>query len=373
MGYNYSSTARAAELSESVTGSATVLKVSSVAGLPAVPFTVVVDVATESEEVCTVTGLAGLNLTVTRGEDGTAAVPHQVGAVVRHMVVARDLRQAQAHIDATSNVHGIGASSAVVGTATTQTLTGKTISGASNTFQAVPGSALNAGSVTATQLGTGAVQTDKISDLNVTTAKLADNAVTTAKLGDDQVTTAKLPDAAVTAPKLAANSVETAKIPDAAVTAAKIADLPTPATAGRPVPRSYVEPVTGTVDWASNYGRYTNSYPEKFTWRVHMGRAFVDGGVTRTGLNTTVTEGVAFSITEPLPVDCRPAGVVAGSSIVLGSVSGNWDDTFTVEAIYDDVTKRIQIRHRQRTSSGGAIAVGQNAWWAVLTGLNWAV
>lgn len=180
MVYNYSSTARAAELSEAVTGSATLLKVSSVAGLPSPPFTIVVDVATESEEIVTVTNVAGLNLTVQRGRDGTGAVPHQVGAVVRHMLTAESLRRWEAHLDAEAGVHGLAPGAAVVGTTTAQTLTGKTISGDVNTFQLVPGSALNDGSVTASKLGTGAVQTAKISDSAVTDAKI--DSVAAAKL-----------------------------------------------------------------------------------------------------------------------------------------------------------------------------------------------
>jgi len=224
MGYNYSSVARATELSEAVTGSATLLKVSSVTGLPTVPFTVVVDVATESEEILTVTGVAGLNLTVMRGQDGTAAVPHQVGAVVRHMAVGRDFRQAQDHIDAASNVHGLAGGAAVVGTSSAQTITNKTISGASNTFQAVPGSVLNDGTVVAAKLGTGAVTTAKISDANVTTAKIADAGVTTPKIADANVTTPKIADASVTTAKIGDSQVTAAKIVDGGVGTAELAD-----------------------------------------------------------------------------------------------------------------------------------------------------
>jgi hypothetical protein len=370
MGYNYSSTARAAELSESVTGSATVLKVSSVAGLPSVPFTVVVDVATESEEVCTVTGVAGLNLTVTRGEDGTAAVPHQVGAVVRHMVVARDLRMAQTHIDAASNVHGIGAPSSVVGTATAQTLTNKTISGANNTFQAVPGGVLNDGSVTAVKLGTGAVQTAKISDLNVTTAKLADGAVTTVKLGDSQVITAKLGDAAVTAPKLASNSVETAKIVDSAVATAKLADgAVTTAKVGdgQITPAKLAAATTGTIPIGGGYGQYSSGYPTTIRYQVDRGAVTLDAFLGRTGATTAVADGGMVTITGTVPVEARPSGSVEIPVAVVDSFLSNFA---VCELMFDPSSNVFKVRFRRIVSSG-SLPITQGDWWVSLRGVTY--
>lgn len=105
---HYSSTAAAMQLQGSVNGSSATLTVDKVVGLPAsTPFTVVIDPGTEVEEIVTVTNVAGTTLTVIRGEDGTAGVPHSGGAVVRHMVTARDLREPQQHIAATSDVHGV--------------------------------------------------------------------------------------------------------------------------------------------------------------------------------------------------------------------------------------------------------------------------
>jgi len=373
MGYNYSSTARAAELSESVTGSATVLKVSSVAGLPAVPFTVVVDVATESEEVCTVTAVAGLNLTVTRGEDGTAAVPHQVGAVVRHMVVARDLRQAQTHIDASANVHGIGASSSVVGTATTQTLTGKTISGASNTFQAVPGSALNDGTVTAVKLGTGAVQTAKVSDLAVTTAKLADAAVTTAKIADANVTTAKVADAAVTAVKLASNSVETAKIVDSNVTTPKLADSAVTTAKvndGAITPAKLGSATTGTVPIGSGYGQYSSDYPTTIRYQVDRGAVTLDGFLGRTGATTAVADGGSITITGTVPAEARPFG---GTIEIPIKIVGTYLSNFAVaELLFDPVSNVFKVRFRRIVSSG-SLPITQGDFYVSLKGVTYLI
>lgn len=202
MGYNYSSVARAAELAAPVTGSSTALTVSSVTGFPPPPFTLVLDVAQESEEIVTVTAVAGSVLTVQRGQDGTAAVPHLVGAVCRHAAVARDFRNMSLHMDATAGVHGLGSTASVVGTSTPQALTNKTFDGAQNTVTNLP----------TTAFANSAVATSKIADAAVTTPKIADASVTTAKVGDAQVTTPKVADLAVTTPKLAAASVTPAKL-----------------------------------------------------------------------------------------------------------------------------------------------------------------
>jgi hypothetical protein len=140
---HYSSIAQQAELTSGVDTDVTSLVVSTVTGWPvSTPFTVVLEPGTANEEIVTVDGVAGTTLTVTRGQDGSAAVAHAAGAVVRHMMTARDLREPQQHIDATSDVHGTGVGAAVVGTTTTQTLTNKTISGAANTLSNIPQSAV---------------------------------------------------------------------------------------------------------------------------------------------------------------------------------------------------------------------------------------
>lgn len=104
----YSSVAAPSALTAPVNGVATSFALSSVAGLPvSYPFTLVVDPGTESEEIVTVTALSGSTATVIRGEDGTSGLSHTSGAVVRHMMTGRDLREAQQHINATSGVHGV--------------------------------------------------------------------------------------------------------------------------------------------------------------------------------------------------------------------------------------------------------------------------
>lgn len=141
----YSSTAQPVTLTGNVISSATTIAVNTVSGLPTqMPFTLIIDPGKSTEEIITVTSVAGVTLTVIRGEDGSAAQAHTTGAEVRHMMTARDLREPQQHIDANANVHGVGSGNAIVGTATTQTLRNKTISGADNTLTAIPQSAVSA-------------------------------------------------------------------------------------------------------------------------------------------------------------------------------------------------------------------------------------
>ena len=135
----YSSTAVAMALTGAVNEIVTTIVVDTVLGLPAqTPFALALDVGLSTEEIVTVTNVSGTNLTVTRGEDGTSAIAHTIGAVTRHMVTARDLREPQEHLAATANVHGIGATASVVGTDTAQTLTHKTVNFADNTILGVP-------------------------------------------------------------------------------------------------------------------------------------------------------------------------------------------------------------------------------------------
>ncbi len=87
----------------------------------------------------------GNNFTVSggaagRGVDDTLAVDHAAGVKVQHVLAAVEVDEHNAHVNATTAVHGITGD--VVGRTDAQTLTNKSISGAANTLSAIPQSAV---------------------------------------------------------------------------------------------------------------------------------------------------------------------------------------------------------------------------------------
>jgi hypothetical protein len=103
----YSSVAQDTTITANLVSGAGSMTVGATTGYPSVPFTLAVDYDTPSEELVTVTAAAGLTLTITRGVDGTSPQAHNIGAVVRHVISAQDVREPQQHIAASSGVHGV--------------------------------------------------------------------------------------------------------------------------------------------------------------------------------------------------------------------------------------------------------------------------
>ena len=100
--------APATTLANSCTSLATSIVVTAVTGLPiSYPYTLILERGTASEEAVSVTAAAGTTLTVTRGIDGTTAFAHSAGASVAHGITAQDIREANAHVNATQDVHGV--------------------------------------------------------------------------------------------------------------------------------------------------------------------------------------------------------------------------------------------------------------------------
>jgi hypothetical protein len=148
---NYSSRSQQTTLTSAVTaGASSMVVVSGTAllGGQSIPggttFTIVLDPDTAIEEIVDATAVSTNTFTITRAIDGSTAQAHSAGAVVRHMAIGRDYREANTHIEATTAVHGLGVSSAVVGTTDTQTLTNKTLTSPTITNPNISGAGVDA-------------------------------------------------------------------------------------------------------------------------------------------------------------------------------------------------------------------------------------
>ena len=160
----YSSRSQQSTLTGAITSGATSMVVVSgtaLLGGVTIPsgttFTLVIDVDTALEEIVDATAVSTNTFTITRAIDGSSAQDHSAGAVVRHMAIGRDYRDANLHAEASAyyndgsgsghSMHGIASGEGdVVGTLKTQTLTNKTLTAPTISDPTITGTA-SAGAV----------------------------------------------------------------------------------------------------------------------------------------------------------------------------------------------------------------------------------
>ena len=160
----YSSRSQQTTLTSAITAgttSITVVSGTALLGGVTIPagrtFTLVIDPDTALEEIVDATTVSTNTFTITRAIDGSSAQEHSAGAVVRHMAIGRDYRDANLHTQASASyndgagnaqsMHGIASGEGdVVGTLKTQTLTNKTLTSPAISDPTITGTA-SAGAV----------------------------------------------------------------------------------------------------------------------------------------------------------------------------------------------------------------------------------
>jgi hypothetical protein len=160
----YSSRSQQTTITSAITSGATTMTVAAASALlggiaPAaitggITFTVVIDPDTALEEILDITGASSSTMTITRAVDGSSAQDHSAGAVVRHMLIGRDVREPNTHQETSTGVHGLASTSSVVGTLDTQTLTNKTLTSPTVNTPTIAGATIS-GAFTSTATITG--------------------------------------------------------------------------------------------------------------------------------------------------------------------------------------------------------------------------
>ena len=166
----YAGAAAATTTTNALTSGDTSVTLTATTGFPstaAVPFYVVIDPGTSSEEKCSAT-ISGATLTLTRGQDDTTAVAHSSGATIYPVFTANDADEAN---EVVSKLTTKGDLLVTSGSALNRLAVG------TNDYALLADSSATNGvawkQIPAAGLASDAVTTAKILDANVTVAKLA--------------------------------------------------------------------------------------------------------------------------------------------------------------------------------------------------------
>jgi hypothetical protein len=119
-------------------------------------FTVVIDPDTALEEIVDITAISGNTITISRGvENAGTGLAHSAGAIVRHMMIGRDLREANDHIEGSLAGHTATTSAQLRGVISDETGTGSLVFGTSPTLSSptITGTGAIAGTFTGNLTG----------------------------------------------------------------------------------------------------------------------------------------------------------------------------------------------------------------------------
>jgi len=153
-----------ATLSSSITSGDATIACDNLAGWPdgsVGPFYAVINRGKPTEEKIRAAGRSTNTLTgVIRGQDGTTASAHSSAETIDHIFTALEADAANAHIEATTGIHGT--TGALVGTTQTQTLTNKTlttpiINGATLSGTITNGGTISGGTVSGATISGGSI------------------------------------------------------------------------------------------------------------------------------------------------------------------------------------------------------------------------
>jgi hypothetical protein len=213
-------------------------------------FTVVIDADTALEEIVDVTAVSTNTLTIARGiENNGTGVAHSAGAIVRHMAIGRDFREANEHIENVTTAHGLTIAN-VITTTNTKTLTNKTL-----TSPTITGATISGGTVTGLSSPTsgGDAATKTYVDAILGSATAASTSATSAATSASSAATSA--SSAATSASAAATSATSAQT-SASAAATSATNAATSATSAQTFATNAATSASSAATSASNAAAY---------------------------------------------------------------------------------------------------------------------